>query len=231
MMPSKEQKVRDRAALGSGLAVVLLALMVALAFGVSMAAAQGTVEAPSFNGVWERNPDESDDPREKLQEAVGGQKGGKDGQGGGFGGRGGRPPSGMGGMGGRGGSGRSGEMQAMRETMRDAMEAAQTLELTLSDGELRVIDGSERVRIYYLDGEKHKRETAGGVALETVSERKGDQIVIEEKADKGAKITRTFALAPDGSVMVVTVRLENKRLKEPVVIRSVYDPLRDSETS
>ena len=120
-------------------------------------------------------------------------------------------------------------MEAMRETMSQAMHAAQTLEISLSDTEIRVVDGSENVHIYYLDGKKHKRQTPGGVDLETVAHKRGDQIIIEEEADS-AKFTRTFALAPDGSVMVVTVRLENDRFKQPVVIRSVYDPLRDSET-
>ena len=95
--------------------------------------------------------------------------------------------------------------------------------------ELRIVDGSDNVRIYYLDGEKHKRQTPGGVDLETVAQKRGDQIIIEEKAES-SKFTRTFALAQDGSVMVVTVRLENDRFKQPVVIRSVYDLLRDSET-
>jgi hypothetical protein len=139
---------------------------------------------------------------------------------------------GGGGRGGRSGGGRQGgseKMQVMRETMSQAMQAAQTLEISLSETELRVVDGSDNVHIYYLDGKKHKRQTPGGVDLETVAQKRGDQIIIEEKAES-AKFTRTFALAPDGSVMVVTVRLENDRFKQPVVIRSVYDPLRDSET-
>ncbi len=112
--------------------------------------------------------------------------------------------------------------------MGDIMRAAQSIETTLTDGEFKVID-SERVRIYYLDGEKHTRETPQGGRLETVAEIKGDQITIEEKAEQGMTVTQTFALGPDGSVMVVTHRLENKRFKEPVVIRSVYNLLRDSE--
>ena len=237
---AKQPNVRKHNSLFEGLAVAVLCLLFALAMSVSLTAAQETEtseEAPSFNGVWERNPDESDDPREKIQEALGdqmGRGGGEGGRpgGGGFGGGGGRP--GMGGqrgMSGRGGGRRGGseKMQAMRETMKEAMQAAQTLEISLSETELRIVDGSDNVRIYYLDGEKHKRQTPGGVDLETVAQKRGDQIIIEEKAES-AKFTRTFALAQDGSVMVVTVRLENDRFKQPVVIRSVYDLLRDSET-
>ncbi len=237
---AKQPNVRKRNSLFESLAVVVLCLLFALAMSVSLTAARETEtskEAPSFNGVWERNPDESDDPREKMQEARGGQggQGGMSGRGGGEGDRGGgrRQPGmgGQGGMGGRGGGRRGGseKMQAMRETMKEAMQAAQTLEISLSETELRIVDGSDNVRIYYLDGEKHKRQTPGGVDLETVAQKRGDQIIIEEKAES-AKFIRTFALAQDGSVMVVTVRLENDRFKQPVVIRSVYDPLRDSET-
>ena len=214
------------------LLVAVLFVLFALAMTVSLTAAQeseASDDAPTFNGIWERNPDESDDPREKVQEALGGQSGqeGMSGRGGG-----GRRGSGSGGRasGGKGGRGGSSEkMQAMRETMGQAMRAAQTLEIDLSETEFRVVDGAENVRIYYLDGEKHKRQTPGGVDLETVAQKRGDQIIIEEKAES-AKFTRTFALASDGRVMVVTLRLENDRFKEPVVIRSVYDPLRDSET-
>ena len=241
---AKQPNERERKILFENLAVVVLCLLFALAMSVSLTAAQETEtseESPSDNsvwgGVWERNPDESDDPREKIQEALGGQMGRGGGEGGrpgggGFGGGGGRPGmGGQGGMSGRGGSrrGDSEKMQAMRETMKEAMQAAQTLEISLSETELRVVDGSDNVRIYYLDGEKHKRQTPGGLDLETVAQKKGDLIIIEEKAES-AKFTRTFALAQDGSVMVVTVRLENDRFKQPVVIRSVYDPLRDSET-
>ena len=235
---AKQPNMRKRNSLFESLAVVVLCLLFALAMSVFTAAqeTEPSEEAPSFNGVWERNPDESDDPREKIQEALGGQ-GGKSGQmdpGGGEGGRGGgRRQPGMGGQGmsGRGGArgGGSEKMEAMRETMKEAMQAAQTLEISLSETELRIVDGSDNVRIYYLDGEKHKRQTPGGVDLETVAQKRGDQIIIEEKAES-AKFTRTFALAQDGSVMVVTVRLEHDRFKQPVVIRSVYDLLRDSET-
>lgn len=236
---AKQPNVRKRKILFESLAVVVLCLLFALAMSVSLTAAQDTEtseESPSDNsvwgGVWERNPDESDDPREKIQEALGGQMGRGGGEGGrpggrGFGGGGRRQP----GMGGRGGARRGGseKMETMRETMKEAMQAAQTLEISLSETEFRIVDGSDNVRIYYLDGEKHKRQTAGGVDLETVAQKRGDQIIIEEKAES-AKFTRTFALAQDGSVMVVTVRLEHDRFKQPVVIRSVYELLRDSET-
>ena len=99
---AKQPNERERKILFENLAVVVLCLLFALAMSVSLTAAQETEtseESPSddsvWGGVWERNPDESDDPREKIQEALGGQMGRGGGEGGrpgasGFGG-GGRP--------------------------------------------------------------------------------------------------------------------------------------------
>jgi hypothetical protein len=232
----------------SGPKPVWLAMAIAFAVPLTLSAfqdsskastsAQGIEQAPSFDGVWERNPDESDDPREKMREVMGGS-GGPGGRGfggpGGGGGRPGMPPGGgSGGPGGGGGSPPggmrgSGGGRGGPPRMDDMLGAAESMEITLADGEFKVID-SERVRIYYLDGEKHVRETPQGGKLETVSQVKGNQVTIEEKTEQGMKITQTFALGPDGTVLVVTNRLENKRFKEPVVIRSVYDLQRDSET-
>jgi hypothetical protein len=234
MKATDKQNLLGRVAQCAGLSMVLISLVMQPAWGAVQdpAPPESAEQAPSFNGVWERNPDESDDPREKMREVMAGQAG-MSGRGGGQGGRSGGGFGGSGGGrggssgGGRGGGGRGG--RGGPPSMGDIMRAAQSIETTLADGEFKVID-SERVRIYYLDGEKHIRETPQGGKLETVAEIRGDQITIEEKAEQGMKITQTFALGPDGSVMVVTHLLENNRFKEPVVIRSVYDLLRDSET-
>jgi hypothetical protein len=61
--------------------------------------------------------------------------------------------------------------------------------------------------------------------METVAERKGDQIAVEQKMDQGGEITTTYELAPDGSRMIVTVKFEGGRMKEPVIIRAVYDAM------
>ena len=141
------------------------------------------------------------------------------GGGSGHGGSGGRPP------GGRGGGGRPGGMGGSREeggTRRpDLGNVPDELTLELMDDELRVDDG-ERLRIYYLDGEKHKRETANGMKLETVAELKGNAVFIEEKMERG-KLNRKFELSPDGGTMVATLIVKIGRMKDPVVIKTVYE--------
>ena len=172
-----------------------------------------------FTGVWDRNVEQSDDPQEKMQEAMedaqmrermgrrGGGGGGRSRGGGMGGGRGGR---------GEGGSGRP-----------DLGNVPDELTVELLDDELRVDDG-ERLRIYYLDGEKHKREMANGTRLETVAELKGNAVVIKEKMERG-QLDRKFELSPDGGNMVVTLIVKLSRMKDPVVIKTVYE--RASEIS
>ncbi len=192
--------------------IALLALGFALPFVLGQ-------EQPSFTGSWLRNEEESDDPQEKMQaafEAMRQERGG---------GRGGRMPGGMPGeMGGRGGGGQRpeggpGGFGALADMTKQ-------IETILEDNEFHVVPSGEgRARIFYLDGKKHAQETPQGTKMETVAEKKGDRIVVEQKMDQGGKITTTYELAPDGSRMVVTVLFEGRRTKEPVLIRAVYDAM------
>jgi len=172
-----------------------------------------------FTGAWERNVEQSDDPEEKMKDAMEqmGGRGGGGGRRGGMGGGGRRGGMGGGGSGrGEGGSGRP-----------DLGNVPDELTVELLDDELQVDDG-ERLRIYYLDGEKHKREMTNGMKLETVAELKGNAVVIKEKMERG-QLDRKFELSPDGGTMVVTLTVKFGRMKDPVVIRTVYE--RASEIS
>ena len=195
---------------------------------LGMVPVQVVQDGVGFTAVWERNVEQSDDPQQKMQEAMEqmreqmGRRGG-----GGGGGGGGRSPGGRGGGGrgggmggGRGGQGEGGGRPALGNV-------ADELTLELADNELRVDDG-ERLRIYYLDGEKHKREMSDGTKLETVAELKGNAVFIEEKMERG-KLDRKFELSPDGGTMIVTLTVKFGRMKDPVIIKTVYE--RASEIS
>jgi hypothetical protein len=171
---------------------------------------QGTA---SFTGVWERDPEKSDDAQEKMRAAFermreqmerrGGPLpgGAPEGEGGRPGGAG-RRPAGPGGV-------------------------AEELHIELESGELRVDDG-ERLEIYYLDGKKHRRELTNGAKLETVSVLMGNTVVVDEKLERG-KMNRKFELASDGTKMVVTWTVKMGNMKEPVVIRTVYNRVDDRD--
>jgi hypothetical protein len=158
-----------------------------------------------FAGTWERDEERSDDPDEKIREAL--QKMAERRP------RGGGPPPVPGGPGGPRGApiGREGLLARMADEIHVEVEGV----------ELRIDDG-QRVQIYFLDGEKHRRELGDGTKLETVTRNLGSSILIEEKLDRG-KIETKLELGEEGKTLVVTRTIRLERWKEPVAVRSVYD--------
>ena len=119
--------------------------------------------APGFSGTWERDPDRSDDAQEKMRAAFERMQEEMERRGrGGFPPPGGPPPGGSSRPEGRGG----GPGQVPEE-----------LEVEHEDGELRLDDG-ERLQIFYLDGQKHRRAMPNGAKLETVATLQGQVVLI-----------------------------------------------------
>jgi hypothetical protein len=171
-----------------------------------------TAAPPGFSGSWERDPDRSDDAQEKMRAAFQRMQDEMERRGGGgFPGPGGPPPGGPP-PGGRRGGGAAGAGRVPEE-----------LEVEHDKGELRLDDG-ERLQIFYLDGQKHRREMPNGAKLETVATLQGRTVLIQEKLDKG-KIERKLELSEDGKSMVMTLNIKIGNMKEPVLIRTVYERL------
>jgi hypothetical protein len=103
------------------------------------------------------------------------------------------------------------------------VQFAEILEIEQTSTELHVDDGEGRIRIFYMDGKKHKRQTPRGATLETVCTRGSNRITIEQKLDRGGRIVETYVPSPDGDRMVLTVSFENKQLKSALILRNVYD--------
>jgi len=164
--------------------------------------------APGFSGTWERDPDRSDDAQEKMRAAFERMQEEMERRG-----RGGPPPGGSGAPppGGGGREGRGGGPGQVPEELEVEHEA----------GELRLDDG-ERLQIFYLDGQKHRRAMPNGAKLETVATLQGTVVLIEEKLDRG-KIERKLELSEDGESMVITLNIKIGNMKEPVLIRTVYE--------
>lgn len=185
--------------------------LTAIALGALLAT---TPDELGFSGVWERDAEESDDAREKMREAMESMRERmRPPGGGGFGGRGrrgGMGPPGGGARGPRGDGPGGGGLGNIPDE----------LSLDLVDEELHFDDG-QRLRIYDLDGEKHARETPGGMKLETTAELSGSVIRIEEKMERG-ETERKLELSPDGATLVMTLTIERGRMSEPVLIRTVY---------
>lgn len=174
---------------------------------------------PNLAGTWQLNKKQSDDPREKMQEARNEQ--GNGGGGGGFGG----------GGGGRGmGRGRQGQGQAG-----DMMKDFSQLTITQTSSTAKVTGESGRVLALYdqsanqaASSDSNKSDNSTANEDYSAAQWQQDQLVVTSQNRRGST-TRSYGLSPDGKHLYVTTRIENQRLSQPVVIRFVYDPAKSSE--
>ena len=113
-------------------------------------------------------------------------------------------------------------VKRLNQVLERFVQYADELDIERSSRELVVDDGGDNLRIYYLDAKKHERQMQDGTRLETKATPTGKQIDIEMKTGDGAKIFETYQLSSGGDELVLTVRLEDKQLKQPLVIRTVY---------
>jgi len=200
--------------------------LVALSLGTVLVTAPSAPAAavPSLAGTWTLNKKESEDARAKMRDSGAerpggwtgpGGRGGMGGPGGGAGGRGGGPGGRGGGFGGRGADPDGGRDSGSRRTF---LEPPETLTITQTTEEVRVDDG-DRVVHLHPDGRKIKSEGGGA---ETTARWRGNELVVETKAERGARITSAYMLVPEKHQLHVTSTLEG-RSGEPITVRRVYD--------
>lgn len=177
----------------------------------STSAPASTSSKPSLAGTWALNKDQSEDPRQKMQEAMGGSGGG--GNGGAWQGGGGR----RGGPGGQGGPG-------------GMMAEFNQLTITQTGGSVKITGASGRLLTQTSDNAPSSAPSSGQSGPEggpqfspPVAQWQGSQLISTMEGRRG-KTTRTYALSSDGKQLIVTTKIENERFNSPVTFRQVYDP-------
>ncbi|HUO33646.1 MAG TPA: hypothetical protein VMU43_01520 [Candidatus Acidoferrum sp.] len=180
-----------------------------LAQDSSQAAAQSsdsTAAKPNLAGTWNLNKDQSDDPRQKMQEAMGSSGGG-----GGFQGR----------RGGHGGGGMTEELSQLT-----IVQSNSSVKVNGESGRLltQTSDYASQSQPSSQDDSNGGRHFAPPVA-----QWRGSQLVSVMEGRRG-KSTRTYELSPDGKQLIVTTKIESERFQNPVVIRQVYDPAKAGST-
>lgn len=188
---------------------------------VVLALASGLVTPPSLAGTWKLNKEESEDARAKMRDSGGDRRpGGGSGPGAG-GGMGGPGTGGRGGFGGRGGGfgGRGTDRDGGRDgSARSFFEPPETLTITQTAEEIGVDDGATVLHLHP-DGRKIKSEGGG---TETTTTWRGNELVVEMKAERGRKITSAYMRVPEKGQLHVTSTMEG-RGGEPITVRRVYD--------
>jgi hypothetical protein len=173
----------------------------------------------SILGAWKLNRDESDDPRQKTQDA----RGAGGGRGGGGGVRIGVPGMGGGPYGGRRGGGGN-ESEQDRERMQEFMNPSRALTVAEAkkDVEIDMFDDQERKSSFFTDGRKLQK-TKDSSTQEIAAHWDGNRLVTDEKSPSGRKISRTYELSYDGTQLYETLRLTRGRSDSQISIRYVYD--------
>jgi hypothetical protein len=194
-------------------------------------------------GSWRINPDESDDARQKIEQAR--NRGGSNnpnagnnpypGSGGGNGpyGRPGNSPypgsgspypgngGGNGPYGRRGGGAGDNTNYEDRQQLQDLIEPATSLSFAQKEGEVDVTDDQGRKRVYLTDSRKPQKSKDANYQ-ESAAHWEGARLVSEEKGLHGGRITRTYELTPDGKQLNESVRLDNTHTGL-ITVRYVFD--------
>jgi hypothetical protein len=181
---------------------------------------------PDLSGHWVYNRELSDDAREKMREGM--AKGGGPG--------GGRPPGapggggmggpGGGGMGGSGGGGRGGPPPGgmggdddPRQAMRAILEPAEELTIARTATEIALEEKFGETRHLHPDGKKYKTDNGGSDVKASWKEGK---LVVETKRARGGSVVETWELVPDGSRILVNVKMEGG-FGPGVTLKRIYD--------
>jgi hypothetical protein len=174
-------------------------------------------DKPNLAGAWKLNQDESDDPRQRMQQSSG-NTGGTGGQRGGWG---------VGGPGGvgvyHGGGGGHGQRQG-QDQGESMMDEYSLLTVEQTDTTVKVKNKSSQLLAQYpaSNDTSHDKD-----AKNNSSQWQSGQLVVVTQGKHGGKITRRYTLSADGDQLYVTTRIDRNNSDQPVMFRFVYDPVKN----
>jgi hypothetical protein len=191
---------------------------------------------PNLAGAWKLNADQSDNPMQKMRQAQqdSGGQGGGGGRRGGWGGSGGGTGAGGWGGGNRGQNGGGqpdgGDGDQQRGGGRRQGGGLGQLVIEQTPTSTKVSDSSGRVLALYLASPEQgsspsSSANSNGTNATPVAQWQDSKLVTTEQMKNGGTTTRTYEMSPDNKQLFVTTKVENKRFKEPVTFRLVYDPV------
>jgi hypothetical protein len=183
--------------------------VVILLGGRCLFAAEPTI----LNGKWKLNVKESDDMREKFQQAMKDQEGAK-----GHHHRQAVAPGGGFGQGNR----------EMHGEMSNIFQPPDSMTITYQAPELKITDSTGKERKYFTDGRKTVEE-ARGRKRTFISRWEDDSLIVESDSPDGGTMTQTYYLSPEGNKLYVKLRMQPMMLDHAITVVRVFDADR-SET-
>jgi hypothetical protein len=187
---------------------VLLSCGLSLSIGVvalpRFASGEGRPSEPAasvdLSGRWAYNAGLSDDAREKMRQGRE-RPNGRPGGGGPMG-----PPPGA-------------EGDDVRQSMRAVFEPAEELAIAQSGTEIVIEERFGRTRRLHPDGKKYKTDN-GASEIETAW--KEGKLRVETKRTRGGGVVETWELVPDGSRLIVSVKIA-PGFAPAVELKRIYD--------
>ncbi len=184
---------------------------------------------PDFSGHWTLNAEASDDPREKMKEAMQAMKqakGGGRGMGGGSGGQG----RGGGKGGGRQGRGSSGGMGGRSEMPSGELSAliatTEKLNITHEDPMLLIADENDQRQRIFTDFRGASVSASGGLQQRVVvAGWEGASLVVETTTNNGARLVQNFQINAKTGQLLISAATQLPGM-QPVSYRLVYDRLK-----
>ncbi|HXV61920.1 MAG TPA: hypothetical protein VEK15_14580 [Vicinamibacteria bacterium] len=147
-------------------------------------------EGPDFSGNWTVDADKSDDGEALIL--------------GGFG-----DPNRM-----------KPEDRRTAERLIELVRSLDAIEIRQGPGDIRLYDEADNVRIYYIDGKKHTRETPWGDRLETVTKWEASELHVRTDGKDLGEIEEIYAM--EAGQLVYTVKVLLGDAKDEVAIRTYY---------
>ncbi len=172
-------------------AIVMVAVLLVAAFP---GAAQAQAQKPDFSGTWELDLQASDDTESQV-----------------LGGAGEDTTRGMTRL----------ERGRLVERLIQLARAIDEIEIAQTERDFRIFDRDDNLRIYYLDGRKHARQTPWGAKLDAVAKWDGQQISVRTTGEGIGEVQETIGM--EGRQLVFIVRIKNKNFQNEIVIRNYYD--------
>ena len=183
---------------------------------------------PDFSGHWVFNAKASDDPQEKLKEAMKAMQqagGGGRGMGGGSGGhgRGGGKSGGRQGHGAAGGMGGRSEMPSGK--MPELTATPERLDLTHEDPMLLIADENDRHQRLFTDFRGGSVSASGGDQPQAaVAGWEGDVLVVESRMNHGSRLVQQYRIDAETGRLMISSAVGLPNLQE-ASFRLVYDRL------
>lgn len=177
---------------------------------------------PDFSGHWILDAKASDDPQERIKQAM--KQARSDGQGmrGGGGGMGGKRQ----GRGSQEGKGMSGRSEMPFDDRTALVATAKTLDITHADPKLLIVDENERHQRLFTDFRGVSVSASGGGQPQAaVAGWEGDVLVVESRMNHGSRRVQQYRIDAETGRLMISSAVELPNLQE-VSFRLVYDRLK-----